>query len=226
MRLPFTPVAVLFDMDGLMIESERALLQCWREASQELGLEIEDALWLSFVGLSDRACHELLRARIGDEDTLQALLQGLQVRYDAHVEAGLPLKTGVLELLALLEERGIPRAVVTSTRRERALQKLTSTGLLPHFHEVVAGNEVQHTKPAPDIYLLAAQRLGVTPALCVVLEDSVPGVRAALAAGMTPIQVPDLVIPDDAVRALGHRIVDSLVHARALIEPALRGVAP
>ena len=226
MSLPFTPVAVLFDMDGLMIESERALLQCWREASQELGLEVEDALWLSFVGLSDRACQALLRERFGDEDTLRALLHGLQVRYDAHVEAGLPLKEGVLELLALLEERGIPRAVVTSTRRERALQKLTSTGLLPHFHDVVAGNEVKHTKPAPDIYLLAAQRLGVAPSLCVVLEDSVPGVRAALAAGMTPIQVPDLVVPDDAVRALGHRIVDSLVHARALIEPALRVGAP
>jgi len=106
------------------------------------------------------------------------------------------------------------------------LQKLTSTGLLPHFHEVVAGNEVQHTKPAPDIYLLAAQRLGVAPSQCVVLEDSVPGVRAALAAGMTPIQVPDLVIPDDAVRALGHRIVDSLVHAQALIEPALQVRVP
>ena len=226
MSLPFTPVAVLFDMDGLMIESERALLQCWREASQELGLKVEDAFWLSFVGLSDRACQALLRERFGDEDTLRALLHGLQVRYDAHVEAGLPLKEGVLELLALLEERGIPRAVVTSTRRERALQKLTSTGLLPHFHDVVAGNEVKHTKPAPDIYLLAAQRLGVAPSLCVVLEDSVPGVRAALAAGMTPIQVPDLVVPDDAVRALGHRIVDSLVHARALIEPALRVGAP
>ncbi|WP_342316185.1 HAD family phosphatase [Lysobacter sp. FW306-1B-D06B] len=222
----FTPVAVLFDMDGLMIESERALLECWREAALELELALDDALWLSFVGLSDRACHDLLRQRLGDEDTVQALLHGLQRRYDARVDAGLPLKTGVLELLALLKARGIPRAVVTSTRRPRALQKLESTGLLPHFDDVIAGNEVQHSKPAPDIYLLAAQRLGVAPSYCIVLEDSVPGVRAALAAGMTPIQVPDLVIPDDAVRALGHRIVDSLVQARALIEPALKASLP
>ncbi|MBU8977565.1 HAD family phosphatase [Lysobacter sp. MMG2] len=222
----FTPVAVLFDMDGLMIESERALLECWREAALELELALDDALWLSFVGLSDRACHDLLRQRLGDEDTVQALLHGLQRRYDARVDAGLPLKTGVLELLALLKARGVPRAVVTSTRRPRALQKLESTGLLPHFDDVIAGNEVQHSKPAPDIYLLAAQRLGVAPSYCIVLEDSVPGVRAALAAGMTPIQVPDLVIPDDAVRALGHRIVDSLVQARALIEPALKASLP
>ncbi len=217
----FTPVAVLFDMDGLMIESERALLECWRETALELGLELDDALWLSFVGLSDRACHDILRERLANEDTVQALLHGLQTRYDARVDAGLPLKTGVLDLLALLKARGIPRAVVTSTRRPRALQKLESTGLLPHFDDVITGNEVQHSKPAPDIYLLAAQRLGVAPSHCIVLEDSVPGVRAALAAGMTPIQVPDLVLPDDTVRALGHRIVDSLVHARALIEPAL-----
>jgi HAD superfamily hydrolase (TIGR01509 family) len=217
----FTPAAVLFDMDGLMIESERALLQCWREASHGLGLHhLDDALWLSFVGLSDRACTELLRERL-DEVQLQALLHDLSQRYNRHVEAGLPLKPGILELLAELEQRNIPRAVVTSTRRERAMQKLERCGLLPHFDTVVTGSDVVHAKPAPDIYLLAAERLRVAPARCVVLEDSVPGVRAALAAGMTPIQVPDLVIPDEAARALGHRIADSLVHARELIAAAL-----
>jgi HAD superfamily hydrolase (TIGR01509 family) len=216
----FAPDAVLFDMDGLMIESERALLQCWREAAQGLGLaQLDDALWLSFVGLSDRVCADLLRERL-DEAQVQALLQETQDRYDRHVDAGLPLKAGVLELLAELGRRNIPRAVVTSTRRERALQKLERCGLLPHFDIVVTGSDVANPKPAPDIYLLAAERLCVSPARCVVLEDSVPGVRAALAAGMTPIQVPDLVVPDEAARALGHRIVDSLVHARALIAAA------
>lgn len=219
--VPFTPAAILFDMDGLLIESERALLQCWREASEILGLRhLDDALWLSFVGLSDRVCNELLRERL-DEVQLQALLRELQVRYDAHVEAGLPLKAGVLELLALLEQHRLPRAVVTSTRRERALQKLTRCGLLPRFDAVVTGSDVVHAKPAPDIYLLAAERLGVSPSQCLVLEDSVPGVRAALAAGMTPIQIPDLVVPDEAARALGHRVMDSLLHARELIAAAL-----
>jgi len=219
--VPFTPAAVLFDMDGLMIESERALLQCWREASQVLELhQLDDGLWLSFVGLSDRVCHDLLRERL-EEAQVEALLRETQVRYDAQVEAGLPLKAGVLELLALLESRGLPRAVVTSTRRARALQKLTLCGLLPHFDAVVAGDEVVHPKPAPDLYLLAAQRLGVAPEACVVLEDSVAGVRAAVAAGMTPIQVPDLVWPDEAARALGHRVVESLGQAQVLIAAAL-----
>ena len=100
----FAPVAVLFDMDGLMIESERALLECWREAALELRLDLDDALWLSFVGHSDRVCHDMLRQRLPDAQ-VDALLHGLQVRYDARVEAGLPLKSGVLELLVHLAEK-------------------------------------------------------------------------------------------------------------------------
>ena len=215
--LPFVPAAVFFDMDGLLIESERALLQCWREAASAFNLpQLDDALWLSFVGLSDQVCNQLLRERV-TESQLQVLLQDLQTRYDAQVDAGLPLKAGVHELLGLLDLHAMPRAVVTSTQRERALRKLTRCGLITHFHGVITGSDVEHAKPAPDIYLLAAQRLGVAPSRCLVLEDSVPGVRAALAAGMTPIQSPDLVIPDDAARSLGHRVMDSLAQVREAI---------
>ncbi len=174
--LAFVPAAVFFDMDGLLIESERALLQCWREAASSLNMpQLDDALWLSFVGFSDHVCSELLRQRLS-EAQLQALLRELQVRYDTQIDAGLPLKTGVHELLDLLDRHGLPRAVVTSTQRERAMRKLDRCELLPHFHAVITGSDVQHAKPEPDIYLIAAQRLGVAPSKCLVLEDSVPGV--------------------------------------------------
>ncbi|KRD31953.1 hydrolase [Lysobacter sp. Root916] len=222
--LEFLPAAVLFDMDGTMIESEAALLECWRQAAQDLGYDLEDGLWLSMVGLHDSACHDLLRTRL-DEAQVQALLHAMQALYDVRVDAGLPLKPGLIALLEHLAAQDMATAVVTSTRRPRALYKLERAGLLAHFALVVGGDEVAHPKPAPDIYLLAAQRLSVAPERCLVLEDSPAGVRAALAAGMTPIHIPDLVAPSAEVRALGHRIVANMDEAHALLAPWLRDEA-
>jgi beta-phosphoglucomutase-like phosphatase (HAD superfamily) len=120
----------------------------------------------------------------------------------------------------------MPRAVATSTRAPLAQRKLEAAGLLGYFDVVCTSSDVAHPKPAPDVYLLAAERLGVSPAQCLVLEDSPTGVRAALAAGMTVVQVPDLLAPDDAVRALGHRIVGSLEEAQALLVPWLVAAQP
>jgi beta-phosphoglucomutase-like phosphatase (HAD superfamily) len=107
--------------------------------------------------------------------------------------------------------------VVTSTQRMRADRKLATSGIASFFDIVITGSDVSEPKPAPEGYLKAAAALGVDPARCVVFEDSAFGVRAALAAGMTPIQVPDLLEPDDATRALGHRVVESLAEGYALL---------
>ncbi|MET0290661.1 MAG: HAD family phosphatase [Pseudoxanthomonas sp.] len=214
--LAVLPEAVIFDMDGLMLDSERASVRCWARAASEVGLQIEHAYWLRMVGHSTAACEQILGERM-DPTRIAQLMARCNVLYDAEVEAGLPLRPGIVELLQWLQAHHIPRGVATSTRRPRAPHKLDAAGLLPYFHSVTAGNDVAHPKPAPDIYLLAAQRIGVPPSRCLALEDSPAGVRAALAAGMTVIQVPDLVAPDDAQRALGHRIVDSLLDVRALL---------
>ena len=218
--LEFRPAAVFFDMDGLLLDSESALLDCWREAARALDLRVDDGVWLSMIGLSDAVCDELLAHRVGPDDA-RALRGRCHALYDARVAQGIPVKPGAFELLAVLQAHGVPRAVVTSTWRERARQKLETAGLLPHFGDVIGGRCAARPKPAPDPYLLAAQRLEVPPSLCVVLEDSGAGVRAALAAGMHAIQVPDLARPDAEVRMLGHRIVATLAHAHALIETAL-----
>lgn len=218
--LPFLPEAVIFDMDGLMIDSERVSVACWSQASAELGLSIEEAFWLQLVGLGDRDCELLLREHI-DAAQMQALYTRCHDLYEARTQQGLPLRPGIMELLELLKQHDIPRAVATSTREPRASRKLAACGLLPYFASVVTSSDVSHPKPAPDIYLLAAARLGKAPDRCLALEDSPAGTRAALAAGMTVIQVPDLVLPDDAQRALGHRIADSLADAQALLLPHL-----
>ncbi|GAB3047837.1 HAD-IA family hydrolase [Stenotrophomonas tumulicola] len=219
--LPYRPDAVIFDMDGLMIDSERVSIGCWNQAALELQVPLPEGFFLHMVGLGERDCRVLLQRHVDGAGRIDALFARCHQLYEERTQAGLPLRPGIIELLDLLQANGMPRAVATSTRQPRANRKLAASGLLPYFDAVVTSSDVQHPKPAPDIYLLAAQRLEQHPARCLALEDSPAGTRAALAAGMTVIQVPDLVHPDTAQRALGHRIVDSLHDARALLVPWL-----
>ena len=215
--LPFLPDAVVFDMDGLMLDSERAINACMARVARELGHDIPDSLWLRMIGGGDGLCRRLLSERIGAE-AAGVLLARAEEAYDLVADAGIDHRPGIVDLLELLVARGIPRAVATSTRRPLAMRKLAAAGLLPYFDAVCTSSDVAKPKPAPDVYLLAASTLGVAPSRCLVLEDSPTGVRAALAAGMTPVQVPDMLVPDDAARALGHRIVASLGDAQRLLE--------
>ena len=214
--VPFVPEAVLFDMDGLMLVSERVIIDCWREAAVELQVDVDDGLWFRMIGMHEKDYVPLM-LRTMSEEGVHALREGCYTRYRQRIEGGMPLQPHVMDVLSDLQARGMPRAVVTSTKRERALRKLETSRIASFFEIVVSGSDVAEPKPAPEGYLKAAAALGVDPARCVVFEDSAFGVRAALAAGMTPIQVPDLVEPDDATRALGHRIVADLAEGYSLI---------
>ena len=211
------PQAVIFDMDGLMLDSEREITACLAEAAELQGEQIEYNYWLGMVGTGDVACRQMLEARIGAARASSLLARAVEL-YDQRVERGIPHRPGIIALLEWLSAQGIPRAVGTSTKRPLALRKLEAADLLWRFDAIATSSDVEHAKPAPDIYLLAAQKLDVEPAHCLVLEDSPTGVRAALAAGMTPIQIPDLLAPTDEVRALGHRIADSLLDVLALLQ--------
>ena len=211
--------AVIFDMDGLLIDSERVILECWRSVAAEHALPLDDGLWLSMVGMHDAACSALLVRLLGPEKA-ERLSLDCKNRYDLLVEQGLPLKDGAIELLQELSARGVPLAIATSTRRERALIKLARCGIGHYFGALATSSDVAHPKPAPDIYLLAASRLGVPPENCMAVEDSEMGVRAANAAGMTVIQVPDLVPASEFTRSLA-RVVVSLHEARPLLQSYL-----
>lgn len=204
--------AVIFDMDGLLIDSERVILDCWRETAVAQSLDLEDSLWLSMVGLHDKGCAELLNGLLGAERA-ERLTFECKRRYDLLVEDGLPLKAGARELLQDLFDLGVPLAVATSTRGERARIKLARSGIDGYFSHVVTSSDVAHAKPAPDLYLLAAERLGIPPHECMAVEDSEFGVRAASAAGMRVIQVPDLLPASETTRALA-QVVSDLDQAR------------
>lgn len=207
---------VIFDMDGLLIDSERAALTCWREAAAAQSLELDDTLWLSMVGLHEAGCAELLDDLLGAAQA-ERLTLACKHRYDVLLEEGLPLKPGVFALLQDLSDLDVPLAVATSTRGERARIKLARSGIDHFFRHVVTSSDVTHAKPAPDLYLLAAERLGIPPGECIALEDSEFGVRAAASAGLRVIQVPDLVPASELSRSLA-TVVPDLEAARPLIE--------
>lgn len=213
------PRAVIFDMDGLLIDSERVILECWRSVAAEHALPLDDELWLSMVGMHDAACTDLLVRLLGPEKAVRLNID-CKDRYDLLVGRGLPLKDGAIELLEELSAHGVPLAIATSTRRERALIKLARCGIDQYFSALATSSDVAHPKPAADIYLLAASRLGVSPENCTAIEDSEVGVRAAAAAGMAVIQVPDLVPASELSRSLT-QVVVSLHEVRPLLRPHL-----
>lgn len=210
--------ALLFDMDGLLLDSERLALALLAESARQLGIDWDEALGLAMVGRNVRDADALLARRYPGVPRIDELPAAFRARYDAHIAAhGVALKPGVAAMLERVERHDLPRAVATSTQRERALVKLDRAGLRRRFHAVVGGDEVERGKPAPDIFLAAARALEVAPQHCVVLEDSNAGVRGALAAGMRVVMVPDLLPPDADLAGLGVRILASLDAAGELL---------
>lgn len=210
------PRAVIFDMDGLMLDTERLAPLAWADAALAIGVRFDLGLLPAMVGRNFQDCQAIVVERYGPDYPTADLMRAWHVAYDAIVARdGIALKPGLLDVLDRLEREAIPKGVATSTRRDRAEAKLAHTGLLPRFAALVGGDEIARGKPAPDIFLLAAQRLGHAPADCLVLEDSEPGVRAALAAGMTPIMVPDLHAPSPSLLALEPLVLASLAEVPA-----------
>ena len=194
------PRAVIFDMDGLMLDTEPLAARAWTDAASACGMAFDDAVTLQLVGRTFVDCRELILAHHGEGYAVDSLLAAWHDAYDAIVaREGLALKPGLVELLDWLESHSIPKAVATSTRHARARSKLERTALLPRFTAIVGGDDVAEGKPSPDIFIAAAARLDCAPADCLVLEDSEPGLVAAARAGIPAIAVPDITPPPECV---------------------------
>lgn len=205
------PEAVIFDMDGLLLDSERIALALHARAAEELGIPWEYATGLSMVGLNSRDSAGILTQRFGADYPVTQLYERFGTLYENAITHGeIPLKPFVRELLHRLEALRIPCAVATSTRRVRAEAKLTHAQLLPQFKALACGDEVTRGKPHPEIFELAARRLGAEPSRCLALEDSNAGVRGAISANMKAVMIPDLLKPDADIRRLGVQVAESL----------------
>lgn len=184
--------AVLFDMDGLMFDTERIGHDGWLAAGEQLGIEIPEEVISAMRGTGREECRELFNGRIPGSlyDTAKALRDAYASGYIR--QRGVPVKPGLRELLEWLRRENIPAALATSTPRDTAMGYLKEAGVDGFFSAAVFGPEVPKAKPAPDIFLAAAEALRVEPKRCVVLEDSPNGLKAAKAAGCTAIVIPDL----------------------------------
>ncbi len=205
-------------MDGLLLDTERIAISTFIEACREYHFEPDLGVYHQCIGTTYEKAQEILISGHGKDFPSQAVWESWEKRYDNEtLSKPVPLKEGSISLLQFLERQGTTKAVVTSSRQSYALAKLTNSGILGFFSIVLCGDQISKSKPDPEIYRTACQRLGENPAACLALEDSDNGVRSAIAAGLQVIQVPDLKQPSSAVRALGHRIVNSLAEVEHLL---------
>jgi HAD superfamily hydrolase (TIGR01509 family) len=210
--------AIVLDMDGTMLDTEPLYQAAWQRAAADLGCELDDAFYLTLVGRSTADGEDEIARRFGGSFPLAEFRMRWPDLWRTRVEAeGIPTKPGLLELLTWVEERRLPVGVATSSDRDYAAFSLRRAGLGGRFATVVTGDEVDHGKPAPDIYLEAARRLGVDPSHAFAVEDSDAGTLAANRAGMSVLLIPDLKPPSAEATAAACRVLGSLFEARAFM---------
>ena len=203
--------AVLLDMDGTLLDTERVYFESLVAALNSRGYTDDVAsLCHAMVGLPGPECEALLIAQYGEDFPLAAISRAFIANRDEILRKGLPLKAGAVELLDALRAVECPMAIVTSSSRQSADQHLSLAGIRSRFETILTRDDVTRCKPSPDLYLLAAARLGVPPTGCVAVEDSNHGVTAAHAAGAITIMVPDMVPPTEELRARCAAVVPDL----------------
>lgn len=207
------PAAVLFDMDGLLLDTEATLKRIWQREAALLGYDLSDDLYAHLVGVPNVLCEEKLRQWFKDFPLDEFRANWKSVREEERRTVGVPPKAGALELVSWIEGQGVPMALATSSRREAVERNREFCPQLFRFASIMTVEEVERPKPDPDIYLRTCAALGVDPAACVIFEDSNPGMRAAIASGARAIMIPDLVTPEADVRTGAARVFPSLVHA-------------
>ena len=209
---------VIFDMDGLLIDSERMIHNAMIYAGEKMGLDDASGTSLRCLGVTSAGTKAIFREKYG-EDFDFALCDRYKHEYLDKIlpEKYFPPKPYAKDTITGLTEKGFRIALASSTRRGWVEPQLEYIGVLEYFTLLVCGDAVTKSKPDPEIFLTAAKKMDVSPKDCFVLEDSYNGIRAAHAAGMIPIMVPDLVAPNDEMIGLAAYIADDLSDAERYI---------
>jgi HAD superfamily hydrolase (TIGR01509 family) len=216
-KLPRMPAAVIFDMDGLLFDTEALYQEALLLAAAEGGHNVAADLFGKTLGVPWPQTRTLLRSYFGDAFPVDAFEAVWLRHFWLIAETRLALKPGALELLDALDRLRLPRAIATSSSRDTVERHLQARGLVGRFDEIVGREDYEIGKPAPDPFLAAAGRLGVAPPRCLALEDSPNGVRSACSAGMMTVMVPDLAAPTEELRSLCVGVANDLHEVRRLL---------
>ncbi|MBB3229106.1 HAD superfamily hydrolase (TIGR01509 family) [Luteibacter sp. Sphag1AF] len=217
---PATPMAVFFDLDGVLFDTESLYRDALRETANARGIDVPRILCDRMVGLHSQAARTLLREHVGNCEDLDDVWDGAAKLIAAKFDTDLRLKPGVIELLDTLDEFAIPKAVVTSSSHKTATHHLEAFNLIDRFEAVVASGDCERTKPWPDPYLMAARIFNKPPQSCLALEDSHLGVRSAVAAGVPTIMVPDLLPANAEMRRMARSVMVDLLEVNARLREA------
>ena len=209
----------IFDMDGLLLDTERLYCESWIEAAKEFGQEPVEAFPRAVCGSSGQKMLDVIGEYYPAVEA-EAFRDFCLYRVLDILQREIPEKPGMREILYFFHKHGVKMAVASSTKLATIKDSLGRLGVLPLFDAVVSGQQVKRGKPAPDIFLLAAEKLGCAPEECYVFEDSANGIRAGAAAGCCTIMIPDLIEPDAELCRLADDIYGSL---NEVIEAILQG---
>ena len=184
---------IVFDMDGLLLDTERLYMRAYQQACHESGVELKDETYFDMIGHRADTSHAILRRAIGADAPINVIIDASRRYYYNYIEHdGIPLLKGAEDLVKYFAKKGLPMAIATSTFYDLACNKLDLVNLRRYFVDIVSGDRVTHGKPKPEIYLKACKLLELPPTECLALEDSPTGLRAAHSAGLATVLVPDL----------------------------------
>lgn len=210
--------AVIFDMDGILIDTEKWLNVYWQQAAKEAGFEVTREDGLAIRSLAGKYAGPYLRGIFGDSFDYEAIRERRKELMREHIaKYGIEKKPGVDEILSYLAEKNMKRAVATATDPERTKQYLTQIGIYDKFDKIVSATTVENGKPQPDVYLYACEQIGEKPEDCIAVEDSPNGILSAYRAGLSVVMVPDLTEPDEETAKMLYARIDTVSGLKGIV---------
>lgn len=210
---------IVFDMDGVLIDTEAVFMRCWKKLAEELNLPNVEEVAKQCIGITVTQTEALFQKAYGKEHPCESYVQAANdIFYKHEADEGIPEKPGVHELFAYLKKENYWIGLASSTREEAVRRQMKTVGILDDFDAIVCGDMVTKSKPDPDIYLKACELLKVDPKECYAVEDSYNGIRSAHAAGMKAIMIPDLLQPTPEILELTEQKLDSLFDLKDFLE--------